>query len=264
MTVEKKVLVPLDFSAKTFHVLQFVLRNAGTFNWSVFVLLSFDNERLDENENIDQAFERLLTQFRSEFPLVKISGEAIRGDLLQMLLEVNTNEHFDLIVSAQYTDVLQYTTRNLMEGLVEQCYTPVLVLPENSDLPDLQRIGVMTSFHEDEIESIKLVEQLFNGKLFVTIFHILEENENERSLERMREWELVVKGNIENSKVGFLVVESESVIEGVRRVIMGERIDLLVVTSISKTFIQKLLSRDLFKELTQTRVMQPTLFIRCV
>lgn len=263
MTVEKKVLVPLDFSAKTFHVLQFVLRNAIAFNWSVFVLLSFGDERLNENENIDQAFERLLSQFRNEFPLVNISGEAIKGDQLQVLLEVSTNEHFDLIVSAQYTDVLQYSTRNLMEGLVEQCYTPVLVLPENSNLRDLNRVGVMTSFHEDEIESIKLVEQLFNGRLFMTIFHILEEKEKARSLERVQEWELVVKGNIENSHIGFLVVESDSVIEGVRQAIVDERIDLLVVTSISKTFIQKLLSRDLFKELTQSQVMQPTLFVRC-
>ncbi|MDM8175552.1 MULTISPECIES: hypothetical protein [Olivibacter] len=263
MSGRKKVLIPLNFSVKTFYVLQFVLKKANLFDWSVFIILSFENDKSENKEDIDQKLEHLMRQAKNDFPLVHIRGEAIQGDILQFLLDLNRSEHFDLIVSGQYADILHYASRDLTEGLVEQCYTPVLVLPESQHLPNLRHVGVMTSFHENEIESIKLVEQLFDGKLDITVFHVANEEKKELAYERMREWELDIRGNIEKVDIHFLVVEADTVLEGVKRAINEEDIDVLVVTSIAKTFVKKILSKNLFKELTQVQVMRPTLFVKC-
>lgn len=259
MATEKKILVPVNASMQTFHVLRFVLKNAPLFNWLVIVVLAFETDK----EDVDFELEQLLSGIKSDFPSTKIRGEAIHGDLLEVLLDLNASEHFDLIVSGQYTNVLYYTTANLMEGLVEQCYTPILVLPESQNLLDLRRVGIMTSFHEDEIESIKLVEQLFNGSLFMTVFHVTNENEEDTAFKRMREWELDIRGNIEKNNIEFNVIKADSVLEGVKHIIAEKNLDVLVVTSIAKSFVQKLLSKNLFKELTKTQVMQPTLFVKC-
>ncbi|MEH6308255.1 hypothetical protein RYH73_21545 [Olivibacter sp. CPCC 100613] len=263
MTLEKKILVPLDVSVKTFRELQFVLKNAPLFNWSVFIIVPFENDQPDNKENVDQQLEGIIDQVKRDFPLVEVRGEAIQGSMLQVILDLNTSEHIDLVVSGQYADISHYTTRNIMEGLVEECYMPILVLPESKPIPDLHRIGVMTSFHEDEIESIKLVEQLFDGKLFITVFHIANEGEKDIALERMHEWELDVRGNIKKVDIDFLVIEANRVIDGVASAITEKGIDILVVTSIAETFVKRIISRNYFKEFAQSQLSQPTLFVRC-
>lgn len=258
------VLVPIDLTEQTKEVAINVLNIAQKFNWTIYFVHPFSREEILSEHDPDKSMEELLTSMRAIFSNTLIQGEAVQGDLSEVILNINATEEILLIVLI-HEDVksLKYSAlMGQLSTLMEKCHTPILTIPDIGKIKGIQHIGLMSSFHASEIESLEVVDNLFNHLASIIAFHIYDKDA-ERVNSQMNQWELDVRGNISSTNLTFLIYKSDDIISGLKSIIYEYQLDLLVVTSISKSFVETLFSKNILKELIHHPLITPTLFIKC-
>lgn len=264
MISSNTVLVPIDLTEQTQEVATDILNIAKKFDWTIYFVHPFSQEEILSEYDPDQSMEELLTSMRAIFSNTLIQGEAVQGDLSDVVLNISATEEILLIVLI-HEDVknLKYSAMmGQLSTLMEKCHTPILTIPDISKIKGIQHIGLMSSFHANEIESLGVVDNLFNHIASIIAFHIYDKDA-EYVNSQMKQWELDVRGNIRSTHLTFLTYKADDIISGVKSIISEYQLDLLVVTSISKSFIETLFSKNILKEFIHHPLITPTLFIKC-
>jgi len=264
MISSNTVLVPIDLTEQTQEVAVDILNIAKKFDWTIYFVYPFSQEEMLSEHDPDQSMEELLSSMRAIFSDTLIHGETVQGDLSEVILKISATEEILLIV------LIHEDVKNLKYGalmgqlstLMEKCHTPILTIPDIRTIKGVQHIGLLSSFHTNEIESLEVVDNLFNHLASIIAFHIYDKDA-ERINSQMKQWELDVRGNIRSTHLTFLTYRADDIISGVKSIINEYQLDLLVVTSISKSFIETLFSKNILKEFIHHPLITPTLFIKC-
>lgn len=264
MIAKKTVLVPIDLTERPDEVAARVLNLAQKFDWAIYLVYPFAHEDVLENYDPDQVMEKLIIKMKANFQGITLQGEAVQGDLSDIVLNISEAEEIFLVILIHddIKNIQRTPLINKLSALMEKCYTPVLTIPDVDSFENLKTIGVMSSFHPDEIESMKLVDDLFNHLIAIVAFHIYTKNAEQVDAQ-MQQWELDVRGNVSSSNFKFITYQADDILSGVESIITARHLDLLVITSISKGFIETLFSKNILKEFINHPLTTPTLFIRC-
>ncbi|MFC6101679.1 universal stress protein [Olivibacter domesticus] len=264
MISSNTVLVPVDLTEQTKEIATEVLNIAQNFSWAIYFVHPFSQEEISSERDPDQSMEELLTSMRTIFSNSMIQGEAVQGDLSDVVVNITATEEITLIILV-HDDIknLQYSTVvGPLSSLMEKCSTPILTIPDINKLKNLRHIGLMSSFHPSEIESLQVVDDLFNHLIAIIAFHIYTKNAEQVNAQ-MQQWELDVAGNVSSNNFKFITYHADDVLSGVESVITAYHLDLLVITSIAKSFIETLFSKNILKEFINHPLITPTLFIKC-
>jgi|GEM_PF-5616677 len=258
---EVNVLIPVDLAENRKATLNFGIHGAKRWGWSLHVLHIFTGHNASE-----EVMQDILTKIHQEYPAITIDGESIHGDAVEIISEKSASAAYALVLlEANDTSVWGYRlTGEQSFDLADRCAIPIFTIPMNYTIEKFGRLGVLTGFEKAEFESFRLLVNLFDHSMEWVMFHVFRDKDEEADLFiRLKEWELDVRGNIDQSAIKFLLEENEDVKAGIANILLREELDILVVTSVYKGFFRRLFSKDYFRELLVHPPLRPTLYIKC-
>jgi nucleotide-binding universal stress UspA family protein len=275
-----KILVPVDFSENASVAARYAVTLSNTMGCSIHLLhcyLPFSSNFADETFNqeildaeTDKALENMRdfeSQLIVEYPNVKITSSCENGVLNEVIQKMVEIEPYTLIVmGTRGASGLKYVTlgSNTFE-IIKKSSIPVLAVPENESIPNLERVGMLTNFKPSEMEALESFISVFGKPQTLVLFHILEKG-SKREESELDNWADKIKQttgineikSLSEQMVGRLDV-NEDYPFSVFYMTKSQDLGVLLVTKERKTFISKLFTRSLVKALAH-KIESPIFF----
>lgn len=280
--MKNKILVLTDFSENAFDAAVFACRVAEEQDYGIHLLhyytvksSHFDDEEdlpMRENSKLLKADLEILDLFgklEHLFPEVKITISCKRGMLEEKLPKVLKEEKFVMIIMgakgvSEHQSVFWGTTTAM---ITEKSSIPVWVVPKGFDKYDNDKIGLLTNFKAEELETLKKFI-LANGPIqTLTLLHVTKKKENiEEISEKMDAWIFNIQdweeiGNVEY-KIGTIDESDENldtIPEVINIMINQNEIKCILVTKTRRSFFKRLFEKSISKTLT-TQLVTPSFF----
>lgn len=265
----KKILFPTDFSDVTQKAFIYALDLANQLNASIttlhayqkpdvgdFVMPSslsefYDGLDWDEFENYQQAIPGL-RKIAEEHNLsqVQVNHAMIEGEIVSTIADVAKKENYDLIVmGTEGASVLKEIFIGTYAGeVMEEAPCPVIVVPENASFDGrVDKIGVTIDYSTDDTKVINNVLRLANAlKAEVDIIHVDLTNTG-MITKRMQAFQKAYENHHE---LTFVEIEGDNIVETVANYAENNAIDILVMVTHRRNFIQELFSFSHAKKMT--------------
>lgn len=265
----KKILFPTDFSEVTQKAFVYALDLANQLNASITTLHAYQKpdvgdfvmpaslsefyEGLDWNEfeNYQQAIPALRKIAEdNNLGNIQINHAMVEGETIETIANVAGSENYDLIVmGTQGASVLKEIFVGTYAGeVMEQAPCPVIVVPEGANFDGrVDKIGVTIDFSTDDAKVINNVLVLANAlKADVEVIHV-DLAHTGIITKRIQEFK---EAYANHSELTFVEVEGDDVVETVANYAENNAIDILVMVTHKRNFIQELFSFSHAKKMT--------------
>ena len=264
-----KILVPLDFSDLGSKALQSAEKLAKLFNGSVTPFHSYlplnevdggpymfgmGTTTMEDFDEIEDALHDRLSELANEQidPALVAEPMISIGNPAQSIVE--ESEDFDMIVMTTHgrTGFSRFFLGSVSEKVLRMAHVPVLIVNEERELTNLERIMVTTDFsdHSKEAFSVAMViAKKANAKLElvnVMPYDPQHEEEPDESKKQLREQRLRVLAKEEMHKMGDLletkvIISEETPHEAILNYNLNDPHDLIVMSTVGRTGIDYLM-----------------------
>lgn len=265
----KKILFPTDFSDVTQKAFVYALDLANQLNASITTLHAYQKpdvgdfvmpaslsefyEGLDWNEfeNYQQAIPTL-RKIADDHNLghVQINHAMVEGETIATIANVASSENYDLIImGTEGASVLKEIFVGTHAGeVMEEAPCPVIVVPEHAAFDGrVDKIGVTIDYSTDDTKVINNVLKLANAlKANVDIIHVDSTNTG-MITKRMEEFR---DAYAHHNELTFVEIEGSDIVETVANYAENNAIDMLVMVTHKRNFIQELFSFSHAKKMT--------------
>ncbi|MGM0546062.1 MAG: universal stress protein [Bacteroidota bacterium] len=264
-----KILVPLDFSDLGSKALLSAEKMAKLFNGTVTPFHSYlplnevdggpymfgmGTTAMEDFDEIEQALHERLSELAGEEidstlvtePLISIGNPA------QSIVE--EAENFDMIVMTTHgrTGFSRFFLGSVSEKVLRMSHVPVLIVNEERELSNLDRIMVTTDFSDHSKEAFSIAMEIAkkaNSTLElvnVMAFDPQHEDEPDESKRQLREQRLKVLAKEEMHDIGDqlktkLIVSTETPHEAILKYNIENPHDLVVMSTVGRTGIDYLM-----------------------
>lgn len=264
-----KILVPLDFSDMGSKALHSAERMAKLFNGSITPFHSYlplnevdggpymfgmGSTTIEDYDEIEGALhDRLAELAKEEIDPSLVSKPLISiGNPAQSIVE--EGKDFDMIVMTTHgrTGFSRFFLGSVSEKVLRMSNIPVLIVNEQRELTDLNRIMVTTDFSDHSKEAFSVAKEIAkkaNAKLeLVNIlsFDPQHEDEPDDTKKQLRQQRLNVLAKEEMHEIGDLletklIISSETPHEAILNYNLNNPHDLIVMSTVGRTGIDYLM-----------------------
>lgn len=263
-----KILVPIDFSDRSKKALQIANKFAELFDGSITPFYShLPISELDEPyalgmstkiyQNFDSLEEKLVDRVnevaenhvdkeRLENPSV-VLGNAAEGI-------IDASEDYDYVIMSSHgrTGFSRFLLGSVAEKVLRLAHTPVMIVENESEVDDFEKIMVTTDFSDNAAEAypyaIEIAERAGSQ---VDLIHILsfeqfEEEEKDLSLRKIREERLKLLekehfGKISDQVNQQVIVSQDSAHEAIYNHVQNNDYNLIIMATVGRTGINYLM-----------------------
>ncbi|RXP63579.1 universal stress protein [Lutibacter sp. HS1-25] len=265
------ILHATDFSENAIAALKYAHALSLKTNASLYVIHVFDMSSLSSDLNSDfllppkATFEQKrekLKQFckthlenqdlTKQLKMIAVENKNSATGIISKALEINPS----LIVTgakgeSTFEELL--TGNNTVKQLIEKAPFPVLTIPKDITLNQLETLVYATDFEEEDINAIFKLSQI--AKIFdatIKIVHVSSKNESygQQEMEWFKE---LINEKITYDKLDFDLIFSEDIYDILKIYLTKINADLLAMLERSKKdFIKKIFHQDLVKKMEYT------------
>jgi nucleotide-binding universal stress UspA family protein len=264
-----RILVPLDFSDLGSKALQSAEKLAKLFNGSITPFHSYlplnevdggpymfgmGTSTMEDFDEIEDALHERLSELANDEidpalvtePLISIGNPA------QSIVE--EAEDFDMIVMTTHgrTGFSRFFLGSVSEKVLRMAHVPVLIVNEERELTNLERIMVTTDFSDHSKEAFSVAMEIAkkaNAKLElvnVMPYDPQHEEEPDESKKQLRQQRLKVLAKEEMHKMGDLletkvIISDETPHEAILNYNLDNPHDLIVMSTVGRTGIDYLM-----------------------
>lgn len=263
--VMKNILMPTDFSETAkdaFVFTQSFLAKGATIN-----MLHVIQPQLDPafpylgapSEDYYRQKETSLNSFINDHLPSERDSVALKSAINQ---QVKTGLPTDVIVEASKnaidlvimggtgaTNYLEKVFGSVTTHVVRHAYCPVLVVPEGYKFKGLKKVMYASSVTESDEEMLQnLVDLTWDYDPEIHLVHINKNEEKDYEIEQQQFEQLFRE---KNPKLGFNIakIESNNVIKGLHRYAKESDIDLIVMSTRHRNFIDELFHKSMTKKM---------------
>ncbi len=264
-----KILVPLDFSDLGSKALHSAEKLAKIFNGSITPFHSYlplnevdggpymfgmGTSTMEDFDEIEKALHERLSELANDEidsslvtePLISIGNPA------QSIVE--ESEDFDMIVMTTHgrTGFSRFFLGSVSEKVLRMAHVPVLIVNEERELANLERIMVTTDFSDHSKEAFSVAMEIAkkaNAKLElvnVMPYDPQHEDEPDESKKQLRQQRLKVLAKEEMHKMGDLletkvIISEDTPHEAILNYNINNPHDLIVMSTVGRTGIDYLM-----------------------
>lgn len=264
----KRILVPVDFSELSKKALEVAQKLASLFGAAVTPIhVHIPITEMDEpyalgmSSSVYQDFEKIEQNLKER--LAELSREFIEEDVLQEAVIVfgnpaqsiiDTSENYDMIVMTSHgrTGFTRFLLGSVAEKVLRLAHIPVLVVEDESDIGNFEKILVTTDFSENAAAAFPLAIEMVKkaeGKLH--LLHILsydqfDKDDESATIENLRRERLKVVANeyfhtIKDKLTYSVEVSHESPHESILKHVKENSYNLIVMATVGRTGINYLM-----------------------
>ncbi len=273
----KRILFPTDFSKETEQALEYAVYFARNTGMQLILLNAFDLKYLHPDlprgsydmeedrsrEKLNELRQQILS--REENKGMDIDLIAAFGSTLRTMEEVAKQEHVDLIVMGTkgVSAVKDFFTDSMTFRTIERVDCPVIVIPEDKNFKQFQKILFATDFTNIPEKSLNTLKELAKGiGAAIKIVNVNREFE-EPTVAEAREGLHINRIFGEEVEHDFEFVQDEKVLQGLEAYIdQNPEIGMLVMISHERLdWLEKFVSPRLSKQMVHHPLL-PTMIMK--
>lgn len=260
----KKILVPTDFSEHAQKALDFAVFIAQRSGASLTLLHAYHipyrtSESMMASSKIYEALKEdseknladLQAKIKKAHPQVEVDTVSHRGDVKNFI--TNKAGAFDLIVmgtkgSSDFENVVFGSTT---AAVLNNAPCPVLAVPAQARVSQINRLAYASNYESHDIEVIEKLREftlIFGAEIHIVHF-VEPEFDDFEELIRYRGFEIVIKEKIAYPHLYVHKVAADDFNKGLSNFATKEQIDLLVMLTHKRSFLEKLFLPSLTKEI---------------
>lgn len=260
----KKILVPTDFSENAVMAGNVAIKIAETIQAEVefihsysFVNSSFQSEearKMHEEESLKEAeleMSKYLSRF--EFNSIVYSTFYSNRPLIRTIENIGAESDVKLIVmGTNGASGLNYILGSNSLEVARKSKIPLLIVPLNTDVSDINKIVFFTDFQSQDLNTLKNIQNLFtNSALQFDVVHFQDKDvftveENELRLENHL---VEIQKQLMSDKVKGYVYQQNANIKSVSLVINEKHPDIISLSLIDRGFWDSILEKSLAKQI---------------
>jgi nucleotide-binding universal stress UspA family protein len=171
------------------------------------------------------------------------------GNVVDEILKLTKNEEVDLIVMGTKgkTDSREFLMGSVTADIIRKSFCPVLAIPEVTIYKPIQRIVYATDLRYDETQMFRHIVGFAKQYNSTVIFlHInddgFKEEIHEESLQNFID-------NSDYGKLAYMKIMTKDIASGISDYIDSNNIDLLAMTTHTKSLYQRLFHRSITKQM---------------
>lgn len=265
------ILLPTDFSENARKAFVYALKIANQYDANLYILHSHQTPVLSFSHAGQPALvadvynEIALSKFdffKKRTPELHLLAEEHglnhdkiiflfkEGTVLDTVKRVAKREQIDLIVMGTLgaSNFQQKFIGTNTVGVIKNTRLPVLCVPAESDLTEIQKIAFTTLFRAKDREALEEIldfADLFKAQVYCT--HVMQDgNSTTDILQYSREW----RKSFDKRNLEFIFLEKQdSLEETIYNFIRENKIDLLAIVKRNRGFFDKLISTSLSNNL---------------
>lgn len=277
----KKIIVPTDFSENALVATKYACRLALQKDYAVHLFhcytsnsALFDEEKESKDTSIpvmkaDVLILDLKDNLQKEFPTLILETTCTSGLLSEVLPS--------LAIVPQYALIVMGTTgtgkgKSLVWGsntssITSKARIPVIAIPNSNNSFSLQRVGMLTNFKAEELDTLKEYLTLVSPIPNLDIIHVFRDSKDANEIaEHLETWSFNIK-NLDGTENVRSIAEPihikdenlDSVPEVINHIIKSNDYDMIMVTKTRKTFFERLFRSSVSKEIVLD-LERPTFF----
>lgn len=264
----KRILVPVDFSELSKKALVIARKLAALFEATVTpVHVHIPITEMDEpyalgmSSSVYQDFEKIEQKLKER--LIELSEEFLEDNVLQDPVIafgnpaqsiVDVSEDYDMIVMTSHgrTGFTRFLLGSVAEKVLRLAHLPVLVVEDDSDIGNFEKILVTTDFSENSTSAFPLaVEIARKADAKIHLLHILsydqfDKDDENVTIENVRRERLKLVANkhfhaIKNNLTYSVEVSQESPHESILKHVKKNNYNLIVMATVGRTGINYLM-----------------------
>lgn len=252
----RTILFPTDFSASANSALDYAVQIAGMFHSKIVMIHTFapfyrggisDSEwEADHKQRIRegrQKLDDLRLDILQKNPLLNITTVLREGKHIKPLLDLIDEEDADLIIMGTKgaSGLKQFLFGSYAARVIEEAKCPVISIPEDAEYRGFKKIVYASDLEHIDITAIKELTELASFfKSEVSILNITGE-ENYFSEDQLYRFEYKVRDETGYPKLDFIYSRGREVNESIHEYCLRNGADLLVMTTMKRSFFGKLL-----------------------
>lgn len=264
----KNILVPTNFTEISSNALAYAKEFADRTKATIFLYHAyhipvsttdisygtlFDEYQLIENEN-REALLREVARIKKKYPELHIEPILKEGFFVDSISEVIEVQKIDFVVmgtaGAEGFEEMFLGTNS--GAILSKISCPLIIIPHVYQFKPVQKIVFASDYLKTDFDAInKVVEiaRIFQAQLI--IIHVSNHDVESRALAHQNFRSFVVQGNtkIKYNNVSYKFIENESVTNAINELVEAEGIDIIVMTTKKRNFLQKIFDPSLTKKM---------------
>lgn len=281
ITMNNSLLVPTDFSSNAKLALEYAMRLAERFNWSIHLFHTYFPVRnalagtdfMDELQeaNLHRKKEDMMLieeEFKQKFQTVQLTTACIEGDLTKVTLELIEETPYRLLVMGTKGAgmIKSATIGSNTFDLIQHSPIGVLAIPETERPFKLENLGILTNFKENEFALFRGFINRLGSPMNLFLLHAFEVKDLPAEAD-VDFW----KSKFEHTLLNEVRYSQEEVVRRldynspvprcIERMVKREDVDILLASYNHKSFFKQLFSKNLTKAIALNPSI-PTYFMR--
>lgn len=270
----KTILAPTDFSANALVATKYAIELARKTGQKVKLVHSYiklytgydgdmGSEKLiaqAQTESQDQ-MTALVLELRQDYPDVEVTGESIGGYASDAIIKKIHDDSYSLVVmgSKGATNAADKLLGSTTYDVLSKSPIPLLAVPQNAPDFSLNTIGFFSAYQDSDITALLRLRHTLGNEINVHILHLY--TSSREPIEHAQKWEHKIKTEFPKENISFRTARVTGInAAAVTDIAKHEQLDLLVLTRVHKSFLTKLISKSLTKDIANNLNI-PTLFI---
>lgn len=276
------ILIPTDFSENAWTATRYGAQLAIKYNWSVQLLHVYKNfgkllasaefnESLEEHQlsNAEVELAKQHEQLTKEFPSLSVTTATIEGGLTETIVQlVQDNPIQFIVMGTKGSSGLagKLIGSNTFE-LIQQSPIGVIAVPAEHQGFQLNKLGLLTNFREEEIHLLDTFISRTNTALDISLLHVWEGGQHPSESD-IDFWASKLTQATGVNSIDFHETEminrldvNNPIPECIADLTKAVSIDLLLISYARRSFFRALFSRNLVKTLAHALTV-PAYFLR--
>ncbi|MFN6945642.1 MAG: universal stress protein [Cytophagaceae bacterium] len=263
--MKRTLLFPTDFSENADHALDYAVAMAGVMDAEILVFHAYsivlvntdmpytlvEKELEEVKHRAVKGLEGILHKIKSKNPSISASYILKQGFPSSDVIEIAKEKDADMIVmgtqGAGAVKALVFGS-NAAE-VIEKASCPVFAIPKNAVFKEIRSIVYASDYYDSDIHDIHRLASI--AKEFdadITILNVSDEGkEIQKAVTELFVRDLREK--ISYPKIDVALVEDDDIAHGIEKYIKENPIDMLVMSTRKRGFIEKLVDRSLTKKM---------------
>ncbi len=268
--MKKTLLVPTDFSNNSLSAAKYASKLAIEREYSVHLIhyytaqsSSFATEELSKEFENSQILKADLTivefekKLQEEFPTVNYTHRTARGFLQDTLPQEAKKSEYEIIVMGTkgHSDKKSVRWGSNTSAVAAKSPIPVLIVPNYFNQFKTQKIGLLTNFKTEELNTVHEFVDTFGPISQLELIHVYNKDEIESTVrKKLDEWSLKINQSISidqiNPCIGHLQSnnkELDTIAEVIHDLVDKNDIDIVLITKSRKSFFERLFNPSVSK-----------------
>jgi nucleotide-binding universal stress UspA family protein len=264
----KNILVPVDFSEISRNALKFAIKIAGALKSKIIIfhtnqpiLIANDMGAFIYPDTAEKEYQVLKEiNIKMDEMIEYVNSHHVqcekfihRGILKEDISNVVEDKNIDLIITGSHgargLDSFFFGTNSVT--MFEKVKCPVLIIPADAKFKGINKIMYATDFQYGDINELKKICELaepFEAKVIITHVNtdLKKFGEEEESIDWFAE---IGSEKITYPNITYKLIHNEDLFEGLEKSIANLSIDILCMSTLERSFFEKLISKSNTKKM---------------